>query len=213
MSASIPRQCGRQLSNIHLGSRYKTPLHAARGQTALEHSSGSRCKTTFHVARSPTCVFCEATPPAINIRNQAMRFHPRKHCKTLVRRFQTGGFLVRRHTRYQRYSIAKSFSMHGILQGILESEGVLQASYNVFLGGNAWPDSGSLLLAALLRKTHGRANGYPEMESCTLSQKNVRERFAHGQREVEPCTLSQNECSRVACRTGDENSHLVFLTK
>ena len=53
----------------------------------------------------------------------------------------------------------------GVLQGILESEGVLQASYNVFLGGDAWLDSGGLLLAALLRKTYGRANGHREMQS------------------------------------------------
>ena len=93
--------------------------------------------------------------------------------------------------------------MHGVLQGILESEGVLQASYNVSLGGNAWPDSGCLLLAALLRNTRRQANGHREMQSCTMTRKNVREPFARGQREVEPCTLSQDECSRVACRTGE----------
>ena len=59
------------------------------------------------------------------------------------------------------------------------------------------------MLAALLRKTRGRANGHREMESCTLSRKNVREPFVRGQREVESCTLSQDECSRVACRTGE----------
>ena len=91
----------------------------------------------------------------------------------------------------------------GVLRRIVESEGVLQASYNVSLGGNAWPDSGCLLLAALLRKTRRRANGHREMESCTLSRKNVREPFARGQREVESCTLSRDECSRVACRTGE----------
>ena len=91
------RQCGTQLSNIHFGSRYKPPLHAARGQTALKHSIGSRYKTPFHGARLPVRAFCEATTPALTFREQALRLHTRKHCKTLVRRLQARGFPVRHH--------------------------------------------------------------------------------------------------------------------